>query len=80
MGMSNFCPGWFSKAPCVGLDRLFLSSNTARRRVAVAICSECKFRDDCRDFALSNNILIGVWGGLTGPELQRLSESCVSSV
>jgi len=66
------CPEWHKTAPCAGNDRLFFSSNPTDRRNAKSICNtKCAKREECLNFALSNNITIGVWGGLTGPELSR---------
>jgi DNA invertase Pin-like site-specific DNA recombinase len=32
------------------------------------ICAECPVRQQCLEFAVSNRIVYGIWGGLTGPE------------
>lgn len=67
------CPEWHKTAPCSGNDRLFFSSNPTDRRNAKSICnSMCNRKQDCLNYAISNNITIGVWGGLTGPELHRM--------
>lgn len=34
---------------------------------AKAVCSTCRFEDQCRSFALTNDVH-GIWGGLTGNE------------
>lgn len=67
------CPDWFEDAPCVGKDRLFFSAHPSNRRMAVAICNdECPNTEKCLEYAVSNNLSIGVWGGKTGPELIRI--------
>jgi len=68
-------PYWFKNSPCSGQDRLFFSSKSSNRRLAVKVCnSECDNRPECLKFAVSEGITIGVWGGKTGPELARLVE------
>jgi hypothetical protein len=68
-------PYWFKNSPCSGQDRLFFSSKSSNRRLAVKVCnSECDNRSECLKFAVSEGITIGVWGGKTGPELARLVE------
>jgi WhiB family transcriptional regulator, redox-sensing transcriptional regulator len=32
------------------------------------VCAQCPVRQQCLEFAVSNRIVYGVWGGLTGPE------------
>ena len=67
------CPSWHGTAPCRGRDDIFFSSHPSDRKVAKNIClSKCSAVQSCRSFALDNDISIGVWGGLTGPELARL--------
>jgi WhiB family redox-sensing transcriptional regulator len=36
------------------------------------ICAECPVRQQCLEFAVSNRIAYGIWGGLTGPERSAL--------
>lgn len=38
---------------------------------ARALCAECTVRDQCLDYALTNRVAYGVWGGLD--EKQRAS-------
>ena len=35
-------------------------------------CAQCPVRQQCLEFAVSNRILYGIWGGLTGPERRAL--------
>jgi hypothetical protein len=70
------CPPWYKDAPCAGKDRLFFSAKPASRKLASSICSsECPNTSECLEFAVRNNLTIGVWGGKTGPELSRLVDS-----
>ena len=41
---------------------------------AKAICEGCIHRQDCRDFAINNNIRYGIWGGTTEMERRRLKK------
>jgi len=69
-------PVWFATAPCIGKDRMFFSALPSARKRAVRICqAECANRSECLAYALENNLTIGVWGGITGPDLERLVNS-----
>lgn len=69
------CPTWYKAAPCSGHDRVFFSTHPTDRKEAKNIClRECPNIKECRNYAVENNITIGVWGGLTGPELSRLAD------
>jgi len=37
----------------------------AQLQAAVAVCSECPVVNECRDFAISENITVGIYGGLS---------------
>lgn len=75
------CPSWFKDAPCVGKDELFFSTAPSKRKQAASICNNlCKNKDECRTMAVESNLTIGVWGGLTGPELTRFIESTNNAV
>ena len=36
------------------------------------VCAQCPVRQQCLEFAVSNRIGYGIWGGLTGPERRAL--------
>jgi WhiB family redox-sensing transcriptional regulator len=44
----------------------------AREARAKAICTECRVRRPCLDFALTHNERYGIWGGLNDVERQAL--------
>jgi hypothetical protein len=70
------CPEWFATAPCEGNDRVFFSSHPSKRKLAISMCEEvCDHTHKCLNYALDNNMTLGVWGGKTGPELARLLDS-----
>jgi len=65
-------PAWFKDAPCLGKDRLFFSSHPADRKKAVETCKlECPNIAECLAFAIESELILGVWGGKTGPEISR---------
>jgi hypothetical protein len=39
---------------------------------AQQVCARCRVRQQCLEFAVSNRIVYGIWGGLTGPERRAL--------
>jgi hypothetical protein len=41
-------------------------------RPARQVCAQCPVRQRCLEFAVSNRIVYGIWGGLTGPERRAL--------
>lgn len=72
---------WELQARCRGDEApLFFGPNRfepkrerlAREAAAKAICADCPAMTACRDFALSQGELYGVWGGLGELELQAL--------
>ncbi len=70
--MIESSPEWFKDAPCIGQDRLFFSSHPRDRKEAKLICqTKCENMLECRQFALEGELVLGVWGGRTGPELAR---------
>jgi WhiB family redox-sensing transcriptional regulator len=58
---------WF---PVDGLDAVY--SNRKRLGLAVSICQECPRQDACADYAVTNHVEDGVWGGLTGADRRRI--------
>ena len=48
------------------------SAESARR-----VCARCPVREPCLDYAITNRIVYGVWGGLTGRERRALQSRWV---
>ena len=80
-GVTGTAVGWEAEAACRGADPgLFFGptrfepkrERLAREAAAKAICADCPAMTACRDFALSQGELYGVWGGLGELELQAL--------
>ena len=70
---------WEDRAACAGMDaRVFFvpdgerpSEREIREAEAKAICARCPVRVQCLDYALSNSIKHGIWGGLNQEERAR---------
>lgn len=62
--------GWSEHARCRGKDpEAFFGRNLTEARDAIRTCERCPVRQECLDYAITEGIEIGVWGGLT--ERQR---------
>lgn len=48
---------------------------SASTRHAQTICQTCPVRTECLNHAITNKETFGVWGGLTGPERQKLAKA-----
>lgn len=61
---------WTDLARCRGMDPdVFFGRNLTEARTAIRTCDRCEVRQQCLDYAVDQQIEIGVWGGLT--ERQR---------
>jgi len=63
---------WADDAACKGqpIDTFFLSQGDNKVAVEKArvICRACKVQPDCKEFALANKVVGGIWAGLTTAE------------
>ncbi len=62
---------WQHKANCKGNgDVFFFERGYSGDKIAKAkaLCSKCKVKKDCLDFALENRMEYGIWGGKTSNE------------
>jgi hypothetical protein len=67
-------PDWFDRAEC--LDRTDVDffperGNTAAEQRALAICANCKVRDEC----LADAEPLGIWGGMTEHQRYRARQT-----
>ena len=64
---------WKDDAACNGMscDMFFPGENNHYDPRAVTICRGCPVRERCLQFAMNNDIIYGIWGGLTPPQRQR---------
>ncbi len=72
--METQVPVWIEDARCRGLDlTAFFQRNQHTARGALQICRTCPVREPCLEYAISNEMDYGVWGGLT--ERQRRAQA-----
>lgn len=51
---------------------LWFEERTIRlAREAMAICNQCPVMEECRQFALDNEVDYGIWGGMTTAQRRR---------
>ena len=61
---------WRERAACRGIDTdVFFDVDGVftleRLNKAKSICSDCEVQDDCLMYAVDNNIVAGIYGGMT---------------
>ena len=60
---------WMTKGLCTRcLDVDFFPPKGQRAAPAKGICQQCSVRRACLDYAIANEIIDGVWGGLSPQE------------
>lgn len=71
---------WRDHALCKGMgNERFFNDTRGRRKKnevneAIRICLSCPVRRECLRFAIANDIMHGVWGGMT-PEQRKYAVS-----
>lgn len=67
-------PGaWAAKAACRGEPTyVFFPDDPSAVEIAKGICRRCAVRAECADYAMAIPSLLGIWGGLTERERDRL--------
>jgi WhiB family redox-sensing transcriptional regulator len=61
------------RAQCRGEDRsLFFPSLGTDPAKARVICSICPVRQECLDYAVADAEIVGIWGGTSAKQRQRL--------
>jgi WhiB family redox-sensing transcriptional regulator len=61
------------KANCLSADpSIFFSAKLKERATALSLCNSCIVKDECLDFALKNESVDGIYGGLLGDERKAL--------
>ena len=68
-------PEWHLQAACHGVKNpdIFFPHGNAITTEALALCSGCPVKEECRQSATDQN-LWGVWGGTTRPERRATKE------
>jgi WhiB family transcriptional regulator, redox-sensing transcriptional regulator len=66
---ARFAARWRELAACRGADlEVFFPGRGESAELARRVCAGCPVRQPCLDYAVSNRIVDGIWGGLTGRE------------
>lgn len=66
-------PTWRTQAACRGCDPdLFHPRRGQDVRAAKAVCADCPVADTCLEWAMRNNMTVGVWGGTSERERRKL--------
>ncbi len=69
-------PGWQELALCAQTDpEAFFPEKGGSTREAKRVCSGCEVRQECLEYALSNDERFGIWGGLSERERRRLKRA-----
>ena len=75
---ARFAARWRERAACRGANLdLFFPGRGEPAEPARQVCAECPVRQWCLEFAISNRIAYGIWGGLTGRERRALQSRWV---
>jgi WhiB family redox-sensing transcriptional regulator len=70
---ARFAARWRELAACRGSDLgVFFPERGKTAGPARRVCAACPVRQPCLDYAITNRIAYGVWGGLTERERRAL--------
>ena len=70
---ARFAARWRELAACRGTDlNLFFPERGESAGPARRVCAACPVREPCLDYAVTNRISHGIWGGLTERERRAL--------
>ena len=77
---ARFAARWRLQAACHGTDlNLFYPERGQSAGTARQVCARCPVRQPCLEYALSNRIVHGIWGGLTERERRPLQSEWVQA-
>ena len=75
---ARFAARWRELAACRGVGlNLFFPERGESAEPARRVCARCPVREPCLDYAVTNRIVYGVWGGLTSRERRALQSRWV---
>jgi WhiB family redox-sensing transcriptional regulator len=75
---ARFAARWRELAACRGTDlEVFFPGRGESAEPARQVCAGCPVRQPCLDYAISNRITHGIWGGLTERERRALRSGWV---
>lgn len=78
---SNLSLVWQERAACKGMDQdVFYGPDApessaeriAREEKAKSVCASCPVREQCLNYALTQNEVYGIWGGMTERERRAI--------
>jgi WhiB family redox-sensing transcriptional regulator len=70
---------WRKDAACKGIDTSdFFSLDPKKVNVMKKVCDLCSVKKDCLQFALTNEISWGIYGGMTSTERNKTYKHVVS--
>lgn len=68
---------WMERGKCVGMDTEYFfptKGDNVACDAAKAICAKCPVKQTCLNWAMTNEIWHGVWGGLTGNQRYNMAK------
>ena len=72
-------PTWQRHAACRGTSiEPFMPDRGGNFAIARELCARCPVRQECLDFAMADDDLVGIWGGTTAPERRQMKASTVA--
>ena len=75
---ARFAARWRELAACRGTDlEVFFPERGESAGPARQVCAACPVRQPCLDYAITNRITHGIWGGLTERERRQLQSGWV---
>jgi Transcription factor WhiB len=75
---ARFAARWWQLAACHDVDlNVFFPERGEPAGPARQVCAACPVREPCLEYALSNRITHGIWGGLTERERRPLRSRLV---
>jgi WhiB family redox-sensing transcriptional regulator len=78
---ARFAARWRELAACRGTDLdVFFPGRGEPAEPARHVCAACPVRQPCLDYAITNRITHGIWGGLTGRERRALQSRWVRTM
>jgi WhiB family transcriptional regulator, redox-sensing transcriptional regulator len=72
-GPARFAARWRELAACRGMNLdMFFPERGESAEPARQVCARCPVREQCLDYAVSNGITGGIWGGMSERERRAL--------
>lgn len=73
---TTFGSEWRERAECIGYDPdVFVTTERDwTPNKALEICSRCSVTEECLDYAIETHQRIGVWGGKTATQRERVAK------